>query len=79
MGGWVRRRAAGLSLDVPIAIYTEDISPRHGRSFYRPNRDSFEKSQRQDPCEAGRLVVVGTSLGIRGNSGGHKLVCAIDR
>jgi hypothetical protein len=79
MGGWVRLRAVGLSLDVPIAIYTKDISPRRGRSFYRPSRDSPEKNQRLDPCEAGRLVAVGTSLGVRGSSGCRGLVWAIDR
>ena len=66
MGGWVRRRVAGLSLDVPTAIYTEDISQRRGRSFYRPNRDSPEKNQMQDPCEAETIAVGGTNLDVRG-------------
>ena len=65
-----------MSPDVATAIYTEDISPRRGRSFYRPNRDSPEKNQMQDPCEAEKIAVGGTSLDVRGSSGCRGLAWA---
>ena len=59
-GGWVRRRAEGL---FPLPYH--DIS----RTFLHDVAGLSTDKQRQsrDESEAGRLVVVGTSLDVRGN------------